>query len=128
MSGTAIAGGLELSCTFAEGSKAQSCILTVCKMENGAAVSCMNIAINREDPQTSGQITNLQPGLYVVREVAEVESKGRVTTLSRRDVLELMITTTSGMLKLHRHFMIIITFFWCNRFCATSQYGSNHYR
>ena len=53
----------------------------------------MNITINRdsEDPQTSVRITNLQPGLYVVREVAEVESDGQVTTLSRRNVLELII-------------------------------------
>ena len=109
MGGTAIAGGLELRCTFAEGSQAQSCILTVCRLESGALISCMNITINREDPQRSGQIMNLQPGLYVVREVAEVESDGRVTTLNRRDVLELMsllITTTSiipGMLKLCRY-------------------------
>ena len=37
VSGTsrAIPGGLELDCTFAEGSQAQSCILTVCRLENG---------------------------------------------------------------------------------------------
>ena len=95
VSGTAIAGGLELSCTFAEGSHAQSCILTVCRMENySVAGSCMSININRdsEDPQTSVRIMNLQPGLCVVREVAEVESDGQITTLSRRNVLELIIS------------------------------------
>ena len=100
VSGTAIAGGLELSCTFAEGSCAQSCILTVCRMENGKEESCMDIIIGREDTQTSGRIMNLQPGLYVVREVAEVESEGQVTIHNRRSVLELMITT-SGLFKLH---------------------------
>ena len=104
MSGIAIAGGLELTCTFAKGSQAQSCILTVCRMENGMEVSCMNITISREKPQMSGRRTTLQPGLYVVREVAEVESDGQVTMLRlRRNILELMITepsltTTSGLL------------------------------
>ena len=92
MNGSAIAGGLELSCTFAEGSQAQSCILAICRMENSMEVSCMNITISREEPQISGRQTNLQPGLYVVREVAEVESDGQVTIHGRRDVLELMIT------------------------------------
>ena len=97
MNGSAIAGGLELSCTFADGSQAQSCILTVCKMENDIIVegSCINTTITR-DPQfltSSGQLTNLQPGLYTISEVAEVESDGGVTIFRRRgEVLEFMIT------------------------------------
>ena len=58
----------------------------------------VKITISREDPQP-GQITNLQLGLYVVREVAEVESNGQVTILRKRNVLELTITkpTASGL-------------------------------
>ena len=92
VSGTAITGGLELSCTFAEGSLAQSCILTVCRRENSMEESCNNITIRRVDPQTSGQVSNLQPGVYIVKRVAEVESDGQVTILRREDVLEIRIT------------------------------------
>ena len=98
VSGTAIAGGLELSCTFAEGSQAQSCILTIYRtmpLENGMEMFAMNITISRENPQTSGRVSNLELGEYVVREVAEVESDGQVTTHRRRDVLKLVITQPS---------------------------------
>ena len=104
VSGTAIAGGLELSCIFAEGSHAQSCIVTVCRIDDGVEESYKNmmITISRNDPQT---IIHLQPGLYTVREVAEVESDGQVTIHGRADVtvLELVITepaptTTPGCL------------------------------
>ena len=88
MSGRALVGGLELRCTFAEGSQAQSCILTVCRMENEF---CTNIIISRENSQSVGQITNLQPDVYIVKVVAEVESDGQVTIHKRTDVLELMI-------------------------------------
>ena len=97
VNGSAIAGGLKLSCTFADGSQAQSCILTVCKMENDIIVegSCINTTITR-DPQfltSSGQLTNLQPGLYAISEVAEVESDGIVTVLrSTGEALQFMIT------------------------------------
>ena len=92
MSGRDIANGLELNCTFAEGSHAQSCILTVCRMAIDITESCWNITISREDSQTSAQQTDLQPGVYVVRGVAEVESDGRITIHGRSDVLNLMIT------------------------------------
>ena len=97
MNGSAIAGGLELSCTFADGSQAQSCILTVCKMENDiiAEGSCMNTTITRDlqSLTSSGQVTNLQPGLYTISEVAEAESDDVVTILrSAGQVLRLMIT------------------------------------
>ena len=98
VSGTAIAGGLELSCTFAEGSQTQSCILTIYKtmsLENGMEMFTVNITISRENPQTSGRVSNLELGEYVVREVAEVESDGQVTTHRRRDVLKLVITQPS---------------------------------
>ena len=83
VSGRAIPGGLELDCTFAEGSQAQSCILTVCRLENGMEEYCMNLTIVRENLQQSGQLTGLQPGLYAVKNVTEVESDGSVTLLRR---------------------------------------------
>ena len=90
--GRAIAGGLELSCTFAEGSQAQSCILTIYRvLENGVEI-ISNITISRENPRVSGQVSNLELGEYVVREVAEVESDGQITIHRRRDVLKLVIT------------------------------------
>ena len=96
MSGTAIAGGLELSCTFAEGSQTQSCILTIYRtLENGVGIFIANMTINRssrENPQTSGWISNLELGEYVIRQVTEVESNGQITIHRRRDVLYLMIT------------------------------------
>ena len=84
-------GGLELSCTFAEGSQAQSCILTVCRLENGMEKYCRNVTINRERLQESGQLTGLQPGFYTLRNVIEIESDGSVTIQRRTDVLQLNI-------------------------------------
>ena len=53
----------------------------------------MNVTIYREDSQTARQITNLQPGIYIVKEVAEVESDGQVTFIRRILMLsEFMIT------------------------------------
>ena len=92
VSGRAKPGGLELDCTFAEGSQAQSCILTVCRLENGMEEYCMNLTIIRENFQQSGQLIGLQPGLYTVKNVTEVESDGSVTLLRRTD--ELQLTTT----------------------------------
>ena len=93
MSGRAIPGGLELDCTFAEGSQARSCILTVCRLENGMEEEyCMNLTIVRENLPLSGQLTGLQPGLYTVKNVTEVESDGSVTLHRRTDELQLTIT------------------------------------
>ena len=78
MSGRTIPGGLNLSCTFAEGSQAQSCILTVCTDSTEPEI-CRSINVSRRDPQTSGHLIGLEPGLYTVREVAEIESDGQVT-------------------------------------------------
>ena len=92
MSGRATPGGLELDCTFAEGSQAQSCILTVCRLENGMEEYCMNLTIVRENLQQSRQLTGLQPGLYAVKDVTEVESNGSVTLLRKIIILQLNIT------------------------------------
>ena len=88
MSGRALPGGLELDCTFAKGSQAQSCILTVCRLENGMEEYCMNLTIVRENLQQSGQLTGLQPGLYTVKNVTEVESDGSMTLHRRTDKLQ----------------------------------------
>ena len=110
VNGRPIAGGLELSCTFAEGSQAQSCILTIC---NGTYLEiCRNISISREDPQTSGRLKGLDPGLYTIRKVAEVESDGQVTVHRRIVVLELQITesvTTLGSFIIYNiNFMLLM--------------------
>ena len=94
MSGRAIAGGLELSCSFAEGSQAQSCIVRVCRLENGMEEYCRNLTINRDPErlQESGQVTGLQPGFYTLRNVIEVENDGSMTIHGRTDILQLNIT------------------------------------
>jgi hypothetical protein len=53
---------------------------------------CMNLIIARENLQQSGQLTGLQPGLYTVKNVTEVESDGSMTLHRRTDVLQLNIT------------------------------------
>ena len=98
MNGRAIAGGLELSCTFAEGSQAQSCILTIYRLlENGRDTFIANIFISRVNPQeiAIGRVLNLEVGVYVVRVVAEVESDGQVTIHRRIDVLKLSVTESA---------------------------------
>ena len=84
-------GGVELSCTFAEGSRAQSCILSVCRMEGDIEEPCRNITINREENTVNQQIISLEPGLYIIREVAEVESDGQLTVHREKNVLELRV-------------------------------------
>ena len=84
-------GGVELSCTFAEGSRAQSCILSICRMEDDIEEPCRNITINREENTVNQQIINLQPGLYIIGEVAEVESDGQLTVHRKKNVLELRV-------------------------------------
>jgi hypothetical protein len=111
-------GGLELDCTFIEGSQAQSCILTVCRLENGVEEYCMDLTIVKENLQQSGQLTGLEPGLYTVRNVTEVESDGSMTLHRRTDALQLNITepapttaptrTISGGQIIDSHVCIII--------------------
>ena len=96
MSGRAIAGGLELSCIFAEGSQARSCILSIYRiLEIGTDRFVVNVSISREDSRSSGQVVNLELGEYVIREVAEVESNGQVTIHNRRDILKLMVNESA---------------------------------
>ena len=97
MSGRAIAGGLELSCTFAEGSQAQSCIMTLYRiLENGMDGFIMNVLISRVNPQTNRRVLNLDLGEYFVRDVAEVESDGQVTFHNQRYNLLLLVTKTAS--------------------------------
>ena len=103
MSGRAIPGGLELNCTFADGSRAQSCTLTISRiLESGMDRFIVNVSITRVNSHSSVQVLNLDLGEYVIREVAEVESDGQVTTHRRiNSILTLLITelapiTTSG--------------------------------
>ena len=96
MSGRAIAGGLELSCIFAEGSQAQSCILSIYRIpEIGTDRFIVNVSISRGDSRSSGQVVNLELGEYVIREVAEIESDGQVTVHNRRDILTLMVNESA---------------------------------
>ena len=85
---TALPGGLELSCTFVSGSQAQSCLLTVCRVEDGS--SCIpNTTLTRNDsgsPTFTKLVTNLPPGMYTIRQVAEVERDGEVTVVRGIDV------------------------------------------
>jgi hypothetical protein len=53
---------------------------------------CMDINIVRENLQQSGQLTGLQPGLYTVNNVIEVESDGSMTLHRRTDSLQVIIT------------------------------------
>ena len=52
----------------------------------------MNLTIVRENLQRSVQLTGLEPGLYTVKNVTEIESDGSMTLLRRTDALQLNIT------------------------------------
>ena len=96
-----IPGGLELSCTFASGSQARSCVLTVCRVENEVIDegSCVNITITRNENAATKMVDQL--GEYRIREIAEIESDGEMTTVRIIDspqpasVTVLPTTTTS---------------------------------
>lgn len=85
---TGDSSGLELSCTFMRGSRAQSCRLTVCEELNGVAIeqSCTNVSIARRPNQqiSTKTITNFisGSGTYMITEVVEIESDGVVTVLT----------------------------------------------
>jgi hypothetical protein len=53
---------------------------------------CMDLTIVRENLQQSEQVTGLEPGLYTVKNVIEVESDGSVTLHTRTDALRFNIT------------------------------------
>ena len=113
VSGTAIPGRVELSCTFVEGSQVKNCILTIYRtLQNGVEIFIANVTITRENPQTSRCVSNLELGEYVIRQVTEVESDGQVTIHRRRYVLSLMITepaptTTSESTMLTPGYLVI---------------------
>ena len=80
VSGRAISGGLELSCTYAEESQAQSCILEICNsiITNG---SCRNVIIARGSQLSD----HTQPGMYTVTVVGEIEKNGEITSIKIHD-------------------------------------------
>ena len=88
MSGSATPVARELSCTYADGSQVQGCIVMICNIIPVAP--CPNVTITR-DSQSNEQVNNLPPGMYTVTAVAEIEEDGKVTSLRTRDALELMI-------------------------------------
>jgi hypothetical protein len=53
---------------------------------------CMNFTIVRGSLQQNGQLTGLQPGVYTVKNVTEVENDGSMTLHRRTDILQLNIT------------------------------------
>ena len=85
MSGSAIVGGLELSCMFATGSQARSCVLTVCRVEDNSILkeSCTYSTISRSTNSltSSKQEPISTSGMYSIVQVGEVESSGRVTVV-----------------------------------------------
>ena len=88
-----IPGGLELSCTFASGSQARSCVLTVCRVENEVIDegSCVNITITRNENTATKMVDQL--GEYRIREIAEIERDGEMTTVRIIDSLQPAIVT-----------------------------------
>ena len=88
VSGSVTAEGRELNCIYAEGSQAQGCILMICNSS-----LCINVTIPRDSRSSSiEQVNQLQLGDYTITAVAEIEEDGEVTSLRKRDALELMIT------------------------------------
>ena len=61
------------------------------------------MTISRAESTKGQQVANLQPGLYTITKVAEVESNGQLTIHRKRNVLELRVieppplTTISGL-------------------------------
>jgi hypothetical protein len=68
-------------------------------MEDDIEELCRNVTINREENTVNKKI-NLLPGLYIIREVAEVESDGQLTIHRKKNVLELRVNELppSGLL------------------------------
>ena len=96
---SAIASGLNLSCTFAEGSTAQGCILTVCKVETerNEENSCTNITVvrNRQTSSSDFQVTTLEPGIYTITQVQEIESDGVITTVQLENSINVSVEQPS---------------------------------
>ena len=95
VSGSAIAGGLELSCTFATGSQARSCVMTISGLRDDCnRITDENVTIARSNNllTSSGQKTVFCLGVYTITEVFEVESDGTVTTVESIDPLPIEVT------------------------------------
>ena len=99
MSGSPIAGGLELSCTFATGSQARSCVLTVCRVEDNSILkeSCTYSTISRNN----NLLTSVKhepistSGMYGIVQVGEVESNGRVTVVELMSEISIYLPPVS---------------------------------
>ena len=70
-------GGLEVSCTFMDGSVASGCEITLCRMGQADDTVCMNITLQRDSPSTLVEIS----GNYSITQVVEVESDGQRVTV-----------------------------------------------
>ena len=103
VSASAIAGGLELSCTFATGSQARSCVLTVCRVEDNSILkeSCTYSTISRNNNSLTSikQEPISTSGMYSIVQVGEVESSGRVTVVELMGEISILylppVSTTS---------------------------------
>ena len=66
-------GTVGLKCMFAQGSQLQKCQVTLCQKDNGS--NCQNINNNGK---ILTDLSSLPPGLYTIREAAQLTSDGRV--------------------------------------------------
>ena len=95
VSGSAIVGGLEISCTFATGSQARSCVLTISGLVDDCNwITNQNVTIARSNNllTSSRQKTVFCLGVYTITEVFEVESDGTVTTVESVGPLQIEVT------------------------------------
>ena len=66
-------------------------------------LSDWSVEYDRAESIKGQQVANLQPGLYTITKVAEVESNGQLTIHRKRNVLKLRViepppsTTISGL-------------------------------
>ena len=99
VSSRAISGGLELSCTYAEGSQAQSCILEICNsiITNG---SCRNVIIARGSQLSD----HARPGMYIV---TVVENDGEITSIRINDMIIVSPLVTTSISPGTNHFLLL---------------------
>ena len=83
------------------GSQAQSCLLTVVyiyTVEDGSSyIPNTTITRNGGSLTFTKPVTNLPPGLYTIRQVAEVERDGEVTVVRGIAVREVYVTAAPTM-------------------------------
>ena len=80
------------------GSQAQSCLLTVCTVEDGS--SCIpNTTITRNGGSLTftEEVNDLPPGMYTIRQVTEVERDGEVTVVRGIALREVYVTSAPTM-------------------------------